>query len=366
MIWLVLLLPLCVPLIAVWKYKHSRGPVEYLAHIVVTVVITCGVFYAGKYYPAFDTEIHNGYITNKQQVYNPRTEYYDCNCRMVPSGSGKNKTYSRSCSTCTRIIPEWDWTVYTTVGNFDINRIDSDGRREPPRWTKVQIGEPAALEKSYINQIKGVRDSIFHYDKSLISRYEDKIPTYPRVKDYYRVNRVINLTSTVDTLKWNGYLNDRLKKLGAEKQVNIIVVVTDLDYGFFDALKYQWLGGKKNDVVMVIGNKDGKVSWFGSTSLADGYKNQTLHAMLRMNAHNKEINDCFIAEQIDIIEKEFVRTPMEEFEYLTSDSEPPGWVMLLAVVLGIAASIGVSLGIERFNNGRSFTTSQYIRRHTRF
>lgn len=358
MIWLVMMIPLLVPVIAAWKYKSNRSLPEYGIHILITVVITAGVFYAGKYYPAADVEVLNGYVTNKQQVYNPRTEYYDCNCRMVTrsSGSGKNRTTSRvrECSTCTRTIPEWDWTVYTTVGNLDISRIDSDGRREPPRWTRVQIGEPAARENSYINQIKGVKDSIFHFDKSLISQYEDKVPEYPRVRDYYRFDRIINLTKTVDTKNWNPYINDKLKTLGKEKQLNVIVVVTDYEYAFFDALKYKWLGGKKNDVVMVIGNKDGKVSWFASTSLADGYKNQTLHANLRMNSHNKEINDAFIAEQMDIVARDFVRTPMEEFEYLTSESEPAGWVMILAILLGVAASIGVSLGINHLNNRRYF------------
>lgn len=352
MIWLVLFVPMLVPLAAAFYYKKGRSIGEYAIHILITAVVTCAVFYAGKYYPAMDFQILNGAVTNKAQVYNPRTEYYDCNCRTVYSGTGKNRTSSRQCSTCTRVIPEWDWTVYTTVGNLDISRIDSAGRREPPRWTKVQIGEPVALEQTYVNQIKGVKDSIFHYDSSLIKQYEKDIPEYPRVRDYYRFNRIINLTS-VDTSKWNDYINSRLKTLGKEKQVNIIVVLTDKDYGFYDALKYQWLGGKKNDVVMVIGVDNNKVKWFGSTSLADGYKNQSLHATLRMNSHDREIDEGFIGEQIDIIAKEFVRTPMEEFDYLTSESEPPGWVMLLAVLLGVAGSIGVSYGIQKFSD-RSF------------
>lgn len=79
MIWLVLLLPLCVPLIAAWMYKTKRSLGEYAVHIAITIAITCGVFYAGKYYPAVDVEIHNGYVKGKEKVYNPRTEYYDCN-----------------------------------------------------------------------------------------------------------------------------------------------------------------------------------------------------------------------------------------------------------------------------------------------
>lgn len=357
MIWLVLLLPMLVPLICAFKYKTRRALGEYAIHVVITIAITCGVFYAGKYYPAMDVEILNGQVTDKKKVYNPRTEYYDCNCRNVThsSGSGKNRTTytSRECSTCTRIIPEWDWTVYTTVGKLNIDRIDGRGKREPPRWTKVEIGESAACENTYINQIKGVRDSIFHYDKDLITQYKDKIPSYPRVNDYYRYNRIIN-TTEVDTRGWNDYINERLKTLGKEKQLNIIVIVTDLDYGFFDALKYHWLGGKKNDVVMVIGNKEGKVAWFGSTSLADGYKNQHLHAQLRMNSHGKTIDSQFLEEQVDIIGKDFVRTPMEEFNYLTSESEPPSWIIILAIIVGVSASIGVSLGINRFNTGRFF------------
>lgn len=337
MIWLVLLLPLCVPLAAAWIYKTKRSLGEYIVHLVITVVITCGVFYAGKYFPALDKEVHNGYVVNKSQVYNPRTEYYDCRCTK------------KGCDTCSRTIPEWDWTVFTNVGNLNINRIDGDGRREPPRWTRVKIGEAAAIEKTYINQIKAAKDSIFHFDMNLIRQYEDKVPEYPSVTDYYRINHVINMSKDVDTKGWNDYINNRLKTLGKSKQLNVIIVVTDYDYAFFDALKYKWLGGKKNDVVMVIGQENKKVKWFASTSLADGYKNQTLHSTLRMNAHDKNIDANFLIDQFNIIEKEFVRTPMEEFNYLTSDSEPPGWVMILAVVLGVVASIAVSLGIQHFS-----------------
>lgn len=337
MIWLVLLLPLCVPLAAAWFYKTKRSLGEYAVHIGITILITCATFYAGKYFPALDKEIHNGYVVNKSQVYNPRTEYYDCRCTK------------KGCDTCSRTIPEWDWTVFTNVGDLNIDRVDSDGRREPPRWTRVKIGEPAAIERTYINQIKAAKDSIFHFDEKLIQQYLDKVPDYPRVTDYYRMNHVINLSKTVDTKGWNDYINNRLKTLGKSKQLNVIVVVTDYDYAFFDALKYKWLGGKKNDVVMVIGQEAGKVKWFASTSLADGYKNQTLHGMLRMNSHGKDIDANFLIEQINITDKEFIRTPMEEFNYLTSDSEPPGWVMLLAVVIGVASSIALSLGIQHFN-----------------
>lgn len=347
MIWLVLIIPMLVPILSFFYYGKNREPLEYFIHFIVTIIVTCGVYYAGKYYPAMDVEIYNGCVTDKAQVYNPRTEYYDCHCRTEYSGTGKNRTSRRVCDTCTRIIPEWDWRVYTNIGDINISRVDRAGRIEPKRWSKVVIGESVALEHSYINQIKGVKDSIFHYDPSLIEQYEKKIPEYPRVYDYYRFNRIINQTS-VDTSKWNDYINDRLKTLGKEKQLNIIVVLTNDDYNFYEALKVIWLGGKKNDVVMVIGADNNKVKWFGSTSLADGYKNQELHARLRMNSHDKVIDDNFIKEQVDIIEKEFIRTPMEEFDYLTKESEPPTWIMFLAVVLGTLVSVGVTIGIERF------------------
>lgn len=345
MIWLILILPMLVPILSMFYYGRNRSVAEYGIHALITIVVTCSVFYAGKYFPALDKEILNGYVTDKKQVYNPRTEYYDCNCRTVTSGSGKNKTSSRQCDTCTRIIPEWDWRVFTTVGSLTISRIDSSGRREPPRWTAVKINECASLENTYINQIKGVKDSIFHYDKDLIKNY--KIPEYPSVTDYYRFNHVINQTD-VDTKGWNEYISERLKTLGTQKQLNIIVVLTNKDYGFFDALKYEWLGGKKNDVLLVFGLDKNKVSWFGSTSLADGYKNQTLHANLRMNAIDRVADMSLLGEQINIIERDFVRVPMEEFDYLTSESDPPTWIMVLATVLGVLSSVGASLLLERF------------------
>ncbi|ADM79930.1 hypothetical protein phiAS5_ORF0087 [Aeromonas phage phiAS5] len=352
MFYLILIVPLLVPFIYKFWFKRTYTYGEMAANAAIAVALTGLVYGMGAYRAMYDTEILSGYVTSKERTWVSCSHSYDCRCRQVRtcSGSGKNRSCSttRQCDTCYEHSNDWDWDVHTTVGNFEIDRIDRRGTLEPPRFSKVVIGDPAAREHGYTNYIKAAPDSLFAHDKNLIEAYKNKIPKYPEVYDYYNVNRVINLTGA-NTKDWNMYLSEALKSLGKDKQLNIIAVLTNEPLEFSQALFYNWAGGKKNDVVMAFGIEKGtnKVAWFQSTSLGNGMGNQELHITLRNESVDKEISLDLLKQNVSIIANKYNRLPMEQFEYLKDQSEPPLWVVILALVMGIGSSIAVGYFFSR-------------------
>lgn len=348
MFWLILVVPVIASIVMWLHMKTQRSNLEWwypLALFGAGVLVCIVGYFSYLKFNFYDVEILSGKVTAKSKDWTSCEHSYQCNPRKVRScsGSGKDKrcTTRTEYDTCYEHPNDWNWVVKTTVGSVYIDRIDRRGSLTPPRWTKVVIGEPAAAEHVYMNYVKGSDNSLFN-NKHRAVEYED-IPKYPSVYDYYRVNRVINNTG-VDTSGWADYLSDKLRTLGKEKQLNIIVVLTKHPVEYADSLFAKWGGGKKNDVVMVYGvSPEGKVSWFRSTSFADGMNNQALHIRLRNESTDREINLDLLAEQVDTISKEYTRLEMKEFEYLKYSVSVPIWWILLTIILCVGSIYGLGL-----------------------
>lgn len=346
MFWLILILPLMVPLITKVLFKRSFEWKEMAISIVLTISITAMFYYGYGAAKTHDTEILSGFVIDKTQQMVSCEHSYQCNPKRVRSCSGSGK--NRSCTTrteydtCYEHSHDYDWEVRTSLGTFDIRRIDRRGVSEPPRWTKVKEYDPVAKEHSYTNYIKAVPDSLF----TSVAVTDYKIPEYPRTYDYYRVNRVINNT-TVSTDDWNKHLSDLLKTAGKEKHLNVIAILTTEPESYADALFYQWYGGKKNDVIMIFGVNDKKVSWFRSTSVGNGMNNQDLHISMRNNAIGKDVDISLLKSQTDIILNKYTRLSMEEFEYLKYQIDIPWYIILISMLAGLGTSIGLGYYFSR-------------------
>jgi len=60
----------------------------------------------------------------------------------------------------------------------------------------------------------------------------------------------------------NDSISGNLRTLGRKKQVNVIVVLTEIDDPSYKySLEAKWLGGNKNDVIIVMGFDDHKITW---------------------------------------------------------------------------------------------------------
>lgn len=325
----------------IWSYHFTVKEVA-LAILIVCICVS-GAWYAGKYRDMADTEIRNGQVTAKKRQHGQYTSTYPCNCRTICSG----KTCSTSCSVCTRQHYTVEWFLKTTVGNVTLEYYDRlspavYASSDPANYRAAFVGEPVAREFSYRNYIKAVPESLFHLTPQ-VSRFNELVPTYPRVYDKYKVNRVLTVETAIDPKPLNKLLNDALRALGPEKQVNIVVILTGLtDSNFKYAVENAWLAGKKNDVIVYIGvSPDGSITWADATIWVKNAGNEYPVVLIRDGLTAMGEYDVSKVAQIitSVVKKEYNRVPMETYAYLEDEIDPPLWAILLAIFLSIGGSL---------------------------
>ena len=358
MYWFILLIPLFVAWFAKFKFHSTITWKEMGLQMVISIIIVALILVAGTYSKTADTEIWNGRVTKKAPIHVSCEHSYDCMCVDVSTGN-KGETM-RVCQTCYEHSYDIDWRVYTTIDDFNIRRIDSQGVKEPPRFKNVVIGEPYAKEKMYTNYIKAVPESIFGEIKNthpLIGL----VPKYPEVYDYYRINRVQTVGLSIkDVNKWNSELSNVAKDLGASYEVNPIIqfVKTD-DPTYQFALEQKWLTGKKNDVIIVFGVKNyPKIDFVRIV----GWENEELKHRLRTSLELFDtIDDEYRKYAIGSIKQNIIlyfnRMKMVDYEYL-KDQIDPMWVIVLGFVVAVFLSVGLTwyfhkndvFGDEKYNS----------------
>ena len=355
---LILLVPLAWPFFAKALWKREITLAEMGLNLAVGVLVAVGGYYASMHVQASDVEIWNGLLREKQSERVSCTHSYSCNCKQVCTGSGQNRSCSQQCDTCYEHNYDVDWNLKTDVGTVEIDRVDRQGIHEPPRFSRAKLGDPVALAKPFQNYIKAAPDSLFNAssEQMLKAQFQGKLLPYPaEVYDYHYVNRVITQGVNVPTLPaWNAALAQTLAKLGPSKQVNAIIVFSkENDPNYAEALRAAWLGGKKNDVVVVLGTPEyPKIAWVRVFSWTD---KELFKVELRDELFNlQEVDiDKVMAVLATHIEKQFVRKHMADFEYLKNEATPPTWLAILLAVLAAGTSIGLSLYLSR-NEYRSF------------
>jgi hypothetical protein len=348
-----LIIIIAIPLIAKLKYGRDLTVPEVLTIIAINSTIVGVSLALGYHVDSKDIEILNGEVVKKHIDEVSCSHSYPCNCRNVSCGKNCNTT---KCDTCYLHNHDWDYVVDTNVGNLKIDRIDSQGSKVPPRYNSVKIGEPASIEHPFTNYIKAVPDSLFN---TLEMKNSDiVVPNYPNVFDYYRISRVIldgNITRTPEVDKLDSYLSQSLKKLGPDKEVNIIVVLTDKGDEFFRALEFSWLGGKQNDVVLVIGLENDEIKYANSF----GFSSDNL-IFTRLSSDIKDLKK-FSADSIsEVLESDirnfFHRKSMEEYAYLKDSIEPPFWVIVFSWIISFFGTLIATIFLGRPGNfGNEFS-----------
>lgn len=325
-----------------WPHKISW--VEMAVSLTVATVLTTIVFVSGIYGQTADVEIINGEVIKKERVHGTYLESYSCRCRTVRSG----KTTWTHCDTCYRRHYTVDWECDTNIGSFTIDSEDSRSSSvynlpDPPRYTQIKKGDPVSKTHNYINYVKAVPDSLFHQINT--QKHAKLIPAYPeQIYDIYKINRALDVGVGVPDIKlWNEDISNILKRLGPKKQANVIVVfVNTADQSYLHSLEGKWIGGNKNDIIVVIGSTSyPKIDWVGISSWTDS---QLFKVQLRDDIISLVNIDR--AQIISAIENRtmtsFVRKNMEDFKYLEDRIEPPLWVTLLAALLGFGSIIWTS------------------------
>jgi hypothetical protein len=320
---------------------------EFLLQLGASVLVAAMSALIVGYSATADTEILNGSVTAKEQKRVSCSHSYRCNCRMVQhcTGSGKNRTcsYSEECDTCYEHAYDWDWDVYTTLGTYTIDRIDRRGSGEPPRWTTVQMGEPVSRSHGYTNYIKASPDTLFRHH-GLTKQYASSLPKHPEVFDYYRMNRLV--TAGIDLPAANAW-NDALAKVSADigkpKQANpLVVIVKNQPHEYFGALEQAWLGGKKNEVVLVVSVDDALTPQW--TDVMAWSEDGMLRVKLRdavMELPRLAPNEVAEAMRSNVT-AHYRRKPMASFAYLESAIVPTTTEWIVSLLIGALVAIGLS------------------------
>lgn len=350
MYYFIFALPLIVTAITIY-YKKKFDLKEAAVQLFASWAIGAIVLLLGSMMATSDYEIWNGQVYDKTRVQDYWLETYECNC--VTTGSGKNET--TTCDTCYRDHYTVDWDVKCSVGNVKIKSLDSEYKSvykkpDPTAYKKAFKGEFCATSHSYTNYIKAADHSLFNLDNNL--NYEEyEVPNYPRIHSYYKVNRVFGFGKI--NKKLNELLNSELRTLGPTKQANIILIGTKYDEGYRYAVEQKWLGGKKNDVIVLVGIDGISIDWVDTITLGSNLGNE----LMTVKMHDDIMALKLVSEDIagvvtDTIAKHFDRKPMQEFEYLKDDIQPSIWLIILSIVLCVSCNIGIFFYFK--NNSRGY------------
>lgn len=327
----IVLLFLAIPIIGLVVAKflsYEVSIIEVLVGIALEAALMCCLWFGGTYLSARDVQILNGEVLSKQQETVSCEHSYKCNCSTDDKGN-------ETCQTCHEHFFDYDWVVNTSISNITIPRVDRQGEDEPPRFTKVIIGEPASVEVSYVNYIKASKHSIFNSG-------EDEAPllAYPTVYDYYRADHAFEVgKSGADLAKYRTAMASMLKTLSPNKEANVILVFTPADPASIkENLEKAW--AKKNDIVIYLRVKDSKIAYVDASAMS---KTSKYLQMLRDSLLDKGVSD--IKGVVDAVflsvMKGYERRPMQEFEYLKYSISPPLWVLIMMGVLSIFGTVGL-------------------------
>ena len=320
----------------------------------IAMIVVALAFFISTAAKTYDTEIWNGKVISKDRNHDTYEEAYQCNCRTVSTRNSDGTTSSNTqCDTCYRTHYTVEWTARTTVGQFQIDKLDETSRRvynapDPHRYTIIKPGDPAARKSQYINYVQAVPESLFApASKELHQKFKGMIPDYPdKIYDHYKVDHFLSPGWNVaDRALWNADIANALRDIGGRKQVNLIVVVAKTnDVGYEYALRDAWEGVNKNDVVLLIGSTEYPkidfvrvISWTKN----EAFKIELRDAVMDKGTIDRSIVDTCTAH----IEKNYQRREMKDFEYLPVD--PPDWLVFVLYVLLGAGAVGAYIFIQR-------------------
>lgn len=344
---LLMILPVLISIVYL-VYRHSQYNADYIELLkdvglqLAAVALATGIGLGIAYWQGTaDREIWNGEITNKQKLRVNCEHSYPCNPH--PCNCDKN-----GCSTCYDTCYEHnydiDWRVYSSTNEqVNIDRIDRQGLQMPPRWGAAFIGEPFSSQHTFTNYIKANPKSVLLGQKGDLKKWGSWIPEYPEVFDYYQVNHFLNEgVPRVNEATWNYLLSNANRSLGPTKQVNLIVVAVPTDDPTYTyAFKDKWLGGKKNDAIILIGSKDGhEINWVDVVSW-------TPNKEYNIYVRDRILEEKYLDHQdaiVKIISEEttarFQRLHMKQMEWLMRGFQPSNTAMVSIFILGILLSFG--------------------------
>lgn len=312
-----------------------KNPAEFIFAGVAIVLLSYPASCISKCGAEEDTEIWSGRIVSKDRDIVSCEHSYQCNCTT------DRDTQVTSCNTCYEHSHDIEFTA--TTSNDEIAYSSghlSPGSSAPDRWNAIRLREPTAIEHTYTNYILASPDTILKRH-GVARRYRGRLLAYPRVRDHYRSQRVLGNARVPKMFEVNDLLSEVNADLGRRYQVNVILVLTrESNPEYAEALREHWLGGKKNDVIVVVGMpRYPDIAWVRVLTWSERQE-------FSINLRNRiqELRRFNAPEVMTVLRSEirsgFRRRPMADFQYL-EETLAPGWGSLIffaLLTLGIAAA----------------------------
>lgn len=352
---MLMLFPLCIGVIGLFWSKGRITVKEFIVLECVSFLVVGLGFLIARWTSIADWELWNGRITGKQQVWVSCSHSYPCNPHSCNCDSKGN--CSTCWDTCYEHFNDWDWDLFTSNDEtITIDRVDRQGSYEPSRWTRAHVGDPTAVSHLFTNYIKARPESVLRIMGSM-EQFKNLIPSYPiTVRDYHYVDRFIPMGVVVpDVRMWNHDLQEVNADLGKRKEVNIIIVVANTnDLAYQYGLEEAWIGGKKNDLIVIMGvTRYPTIDWVGVMSWSEA---EDLKVELRDKI--KDIRTIDQREKImsiveAMVDHKFIRRHISDFKYLMAGAQPGSVGTVVLFLFGIATSSGLAYFFYREDPFRS-------------
>lgn len=344
LLFCLLLVPIIIGGFGFYFGKGRINLREFGCHIVVACSIIGLGYGLALQNRSHDIEHWNGVITIKDMETTGCCHSYPCNCHEICSGSGEDRSCYTHCDTCHLHSHDKEFFATTSNGeNAYSDGCNAPGDEPPARWKSINIGEPTSIEHGFTNYIKGNPDSILRRQGSL-EKWANHVPAYPRVYDYYRASKIlIDGLNVPELQKFNEQLSKINARLGKEKQVNIIIILTSVrDLSYAEAVKEAWLGGKKNDFIVIVGLSDyPTIEWVNilSWTTRESLKVTLRNALLEQKTFDE--SSLMLIEEA--VKKDFVIRQWQDFDYLKATVEPTPIVQAVLMFVGVLLSIGLQI-----------------------
>jgi hypothetical protein len=361
MIWFILLVPLAATIcLAIFAHKKMDWW-EYALQFALPVLLIFGAKHYAVKSMTEDKEYWNNYAVSANYD-EPWNEYIHKTCtRTVSCGKNCSTTQTYDCSYVDNHPAKWylydnggrthsiSKSYYSMLKGIWKNEKFKDMRRryhtyDGDRYTtlwnrKVDLASivPVTTTHKYENKVQ-VPNELFNYqevDSATIAEYG--LYDYNWGYDKFSYNPIKgggnNLASKI--LAMNNAFN------GLHRQLHMEILVFDGKPSI--AGEYQeayWKGGNKNEFVISIGKKDGKIEWVNVFSWTT---NEVLKVEVRDYIVSMETYDIrkIVDYVVATVPKKFKRRDFKEFSYIKVD--PSNTAILYTLLATILLSIGLAI-----------------------
>lgn len=344
--------------------SHKINWIEWIAGSICAFIVAGGTHYVSFNSQTADFEVWSGQITHARQfsawqeyyeeaIY--RTEYYnDTESYTDSNGRSRTRTVRKSRQVFDHWEPRTRWhneyfTCYSNINtSYSISKEQYNlwktqwqneeklrGDRSTFEHNSRQIGgdpydyvtrcpenicEPVHTSYSVVNRLKAAQ-SVFNFVK-VPPEIEKQLFKYPETQDPFQSGRLLGTSiGKINIKEW-----DKLNaKLGPLKKVNLIMIGFDsADHMLAEYQKSFWLGGKKNDLILIYGQNWARVyGWSDSDILK-----KELEKLLLENPINEEI----LPEIKELVINGYEKTNWHKFEHLAVEPNGSAWFWFFLIM----------------------------------